>query len=184
MKPNEQYWHDLYKEGLIEIDFENGIVYSWLSQRCNIHSENPKKKQLASKNDNPKKYSQSSAGPSRNERYHILLHRLIWICANGEIPPDIEVNHINGKKNDNRLSNLELVTKSEQALHSRRVLGNVGGVSRGEKSGMAKLTWNQVREIRNMYGKDGNTYKKLGKIYGVAFCNIRDIVKNKIWKEE
>ena len=46
------------------------------------------------------------------------VHRLIWEAFNGPIPDRLEVNHRNGDKNDNRLENLELVTRSENMTHA------------------------------------------------------------------
>jgi len=40
-------------------------------------------------------------------------HRYIWERAYGEIPIGYEIHHINGIKDDNRLENLELLTKAE-----------------------------------------------------------------------
>ena len=42
-----------------------------------------------------------------------LLHRLIWIYHNGNIPSGLHIDHINRVKSDNRIENLRLVTNSE-----------------------------------------------------------------------
>lgn len=42
-------------------------------------------------------------------------HRFIWECFNGQIPDDKVIDHINNKKYDNRLCNLQLVTPSENS---------------------------------------------------------------------
>ena len=38
------------------------------------------------------------------------LHRLIWMTFNGKIPDNMEINHINEDKTDNRLENLNLMS--------------------------------------------------------------------------
>lgn len=40
-------------------------------------------------------------------------HRVIWYYFNGEIPEGMEIDHINGIRDDNRLENLRLVTHTE-----------------------------------------------------------------------
>ena len=41
------------------------------------------------------------------------LHRLVWESFNGSIPEGYEVNHINEDKTDNRLCNLNLMTRTQ-----------------------------------------------------------------------
>lgn len=43
------------------------------------------------------------------------VHRLVWLVFNGQIPENMQVNHINEIKTDNRLSNLNLMTPKENS---------------------------------------------------------------------
>jgi hypothetical protein len=59
MKKNEEYWLNLYKEGKIEIDFETGQVWSYLSGNKYL---------LGTRHKDKNKYMQSTAGrPKRND---------------------------------------------------------------------------------------------------------------------
>lgn len=52
------------------------------------------------------------------EKKHILSHRFIYETWIAEIPDEMVINHINEKKCDNRLENLELATLSENSFKS------------------------------------------------------------------
>lgn len=48
----------------------------------------------------------------------VMAHRVIWIAAEGPIPPGIQVNHMNKLRWDNRRINLELVTYGHNVRHA------------------------------------------------------------------
>lgn len=63
-----------------------------------------------------------------NKRKHVLVHRLV--AETFILNPDnkSEVNHISGNKDDNSISNLEWVNRSENMRHRIDVLGFKGGL--------------------------------------------------------
>jgi hypothetical protein len=51
-------------------------------------------------------------------------------------------------------------------------------------SRLAKLTWEQVDEIRNLYATEKISFRKIGRIYGIDHMGIANIVHHKAWKPE
>ena len=109
----------------------------------------------------------------------ILAHRLIWIACCGEIPADLEINHRDGQRDNNALSNLEVVTKGQNLQHAYDELGRGGPV--GEANGRSKLDAGQVAEIRRR-AERGEAKRALAREFGVSPTAIRLIVTGKRWK--
>lgn len=97
------------------------------------------------------------------------VHRLV---AEAFIPNPLgllEVNHKNGLKTDNRVENLEWVTRSENAQHA---MDSGLNKQRGTTARSAKLNADQVRLIHHAKGK----YRDLGATFGVCaqtVCKIK-----------
>lgn len=107
-------------------------------------------------------------------RLHSGAHRLVWQHIHGDIPPGHEINHSNGLKDDNRPGNLLCGTAGENVVHAHQ-----GGLidQSGQKNPSAKLTDNQVAQIRLAYAQGGHTMESLGQRFGVSFKTVSKIVR-------
>ena len=124
------------------------------------------------------RYKRKFVNLSSNGIYTICkIHQAVIESFVGERPKDMEVNHINGNKLDNRLINLEYCSHKENIAHAVRtgLLNN-----KGTKNYFAKLTENQVKEIRDL-AKDGIYQRHIALIYGISRPNVSMIVNGKSW---
>ena len=110
----------------------------------------------------------------------VLIHRLVVENFIGTIQEGLFVNHKNGIKHDNRVENLEIVTREENIAHA--VKNKLHAF--GERSGTAKLKKSQVDEIRKRYSEGGISQRILGLEYGLTRSGIQGIVNNRSWKDQ
>lgn len=113
---------------------------------------------------------------ANSDRERWTVHRLVMLAFVG--PSDLQVNHKNGNKTDNRLENLEYVTCQENMEHRDRVLGMS---SRGERSGKAVMTDAAVIRLRSLYATGLHSHRELAAMFGISKSNIGEIVNRKTW---
>lgn len=112
------------------------------------------------------------------KRYTKTIHRLL---AEHYIKCDVEngqINHIDGNKTNNLISNLEWVTPSENTKHA---YAQGLCVFAKTKVNRAKLSVEQVLEIRYKYKNSSKSLKSIAKQYGVSCSAISRILRNERW---
>ncbi|UGO50839.1 HNH endonuclease [Bacillus phage vB_BanS_Sophrita] len=110
------------------------------------------------------------------------VHRLVALHFLDNQDDKLDVNHIDGNKENNHASNLEWVTRSENVIHAHK--SGLRPDNEGEKHHKSKLTEDDVRWIRNNYipFDDNFNAKEIAKKFGVAYMTVYLIVTNKTWK--
>lgn len=99
---------------------------------------------------------------NNGKREGFTVGRLVWTSFNGEIPDDMQVNHINEDKTDNRLENLNLMTGKENCnwgTHNQRISSKLKGRILSEET-KQKLSESHMGEKNGMYGKKKPTYSQ------------------------
>jgi hypothetical protein len=113
----------------------------------------------------------------QGKRKTFKVHRLVATSFHGD-GMGLTVNHIDGNKDNNCRSNLELVTQSENSKHAFRI--NLNRIGKGELSRSNKLDDIAVLAIRTF--KDVKLDKCFADQFGVTRKNISLIRRGKTWQ--
>lgn len=107
-----------------------------------------------------------------------LAHRLVWQAEHGDIPEGMVINHKNGRKDHNEISNLEVASYGDNARHAHRVLGV--NPQHGQHNPHAKLTPSDVADIRLAIGR-GERAVEVAKRFSVAFQTVYRVCSGERW---
>lgn len=121
----------------------------------------------------------------------VNVHRLVLCSFYGD--SDLQCNHKDGVKDNNRLDNLEFVTISQNALHRVRVLKKHNlrpfygddnparkNPPKGERHPRAKLTESAVLKIKDLIAKNV-TKRRIADDFGVTASMITRISSGRSW---
>jgi hypothetical protein len=110
-----------------------------------------------------------------------VIHFLVLLTFVGPRPRGKQINHIDGNTKNNKLTNLEYVTQSENILHSYRVT-KTRWARTGELSHRSKLKTNDVLKIKKLLRSKRFSYGKIAEMFFVSTSAISSINRKRTWK--
>lgn len=106
------------------------------------------------------------------------VHQSVYSAFVGPIPDGMVINHIDGVKDNNHISNLELCTYSENSIHAHKI-----GLSKGlpgELNGMSKITEKDVHLIYDLINT-GYSNKGIAVMFNIDDKYVSLIRHGKRW---
>lgn len=110
----------------------------------------------------------------------VSVHRIV---AEAFVPnPDNkpEVNHVNGTKTDNIATNLEWVSRSENAAHAYQSGLTHASPVYGSDNGNSRLNHKSAESIRKMSAEGKSSYE-IAKRFGVNPSTIQRVLRRETW---
>ena len=111
--------------------------------------------------------------------YIMMKHRVIYMCYHGlnafEFDSDPEIDHLDGDKTNNSISNLRACSGSENCL-------NPNTLKKGEEAPHARLTNEEAEHYRSLYLSGGFTARKLAVMAGISTQAMENLLNNKSYK--
>lgn len=95
----------------------------------------------------------------------IYIHHLVWTTFNGEIPEDMEIDHIDDNPRNNHIDNLQLVNRRSNMIKFNRIK-------------WGRLTQEMVKEIKELKEQGVSTQEIADKL-GKSYTSIWRVLKGK-----
>jgi hypothetical protein len=111
-------------------------------------------------------------------RKTVKIHRLVAAAFIKPIPKDMQINHKNGVKLDNRVENLEIVTAGQNVRHSFRNLGR----KTSSGYGATHLSDEQVLQIRRLKS-EGVRQNEIAHRFDLSVGRVSAIILRKSYKD-
>jgi hypothetical protein len=109
----------------------------------------------------------------RGKSLNVALHLVVLRTFRGDRPGNFHGAHLNGNRQDARLTNLAWVSAAANEAHKVAH----GTAQRGERAPMAKLTWADVREIR----ASSENNREIAERFGLNRNHVSDIRRGACW---
>lgn len=93
------------------------------------------------------------------ERHTCLLHKIIMLAEYGFIPKDMQVDHINKNKSDNRISNLQILSHAENSRKNN-----------------CKLNKLNIEDIKSLFNYFNVSVKTISEMFIVDVKTIYNII--------
>jgi hypothetical protein len=110
------------------------------------------------------------------------IHSLVAEAFIGQRPPNHDVNHKDGDRGNNRLENLEYLTRKENCLHASR-RGSYkfnAALRKGECNGRARITQHIAGEMRRLRSK-GIAVQAIAERYEVGKHIVEGVIYRRTW---
>lgn len=134
------------------------------------------KGKVISNRDNGSGYKYVSLGRRKNGKKYV--HRLVASHFISNENEHLHINHLDHDRGNNVVENLEWCTIQENCEY--KVKNN--RVPHGTLHHRAKITSDDVREVRRLLAEGNLLQREIGCIFGISSSSVRDIKDGKTWR--
>lgn len=114
---------------------------------------------------------------------NVSIHRMVLETFSPIVEMHkMQVNHIDGNKQNNELSNLEWVTRMENMEHMKSAGLSKKCSHKGSLNPRARITEEEVLEMRQIYETKDVSISKLSRDFNLSWSATDSILKRKTWK--